>query len=296
MKKIFILILGAILCVTMISGTGFASSDTTTRYNFNNDTITLLYPTTQNWNVNFYWITIENNPIRIAVWNESSEFTIYITKGQNSRTIKFFNQPGITMFCLHLYWGLAPYNGLYPCIEYIPLKSNQAGYSLMDSASSIFVDNVEKYTSSRQQGYYSYIFELTGFFTGTVTQDYQVSNSPEYIDVFNSRADTFFANYTGFFKYLQEIKIINNSNISNIENAVNSQYTLGYNNGYKDGFGDSENAGDFWSGAVHMIRTFGNSLAQLGNLEIAPKIKLAYVAVGIPVLLLIVGLIFKNRG
>lgn len=301
MKKLIICLTGLILASTMVFAnvTAFASVETgDVEMPFNMDIGVHIKQNVQDYETNFV-ITYPTGGIRIAMWYESGYFHIFLTQGTKSRTVTI--EAPLMGFLMNITYLPAPYNGMYPTFSIYPMEWNNAvkGQKLITRPYRMVIDGQERNLSKNNDGFYYYKIEFTGFFVGSVTPDYVISGTPTYSIINNTRPKgTLFTDWNSLYSFWYDTtKYFVIPAIDDVENLVRSQYQKGYDAGYKTGFEDADaGAGDFWQGAVYTIRTFGNSLADLGNLELAPNFKLSYVVLGIPVLLLIVGLIFKRRG
>lgn len=301
MKKVLICLTGLILAVTMVFCNITAFADSTTgdiEMPFNMNVGVHIKQNIQAYETNFV-ITYNTGGIRIAIWYESAQFHIYVTQGNNSRTVTF--KAPYMGFLLDIFYMPAPYNGMYPNISIYPIEFNNdvKGQKLITEPYRMVIDGQERYLTKNTDGFYYYNIGLTGFFVGSVTSDYVISGTPNVTFIDNTRPKgTLFTDWNSLYNFwYDQTKYFVIPAIDDVSNTIRSQYQKGYDNGYKKGFEDADaGAGDFWQGAVYTIRTFGNALAELGNLELAPGVKLSYIAIGIPVLLLIVSLIFRNRG
>lgn len=293
------------IIVYIVSGvsfadTAFASVETgDIEMPFNMDVGVHIKQNIQDYETNFV-ITYPTGGIRIAMWYDAAYFNIYVTQGTKSRTVTI--KAPLMGFLMNIYYMPAPYNGMYPNISIYPIEWNNEikGQKLVTKPNQrLTVDGQERTLTKNDDGFYYYNIEFTGFFVGSVTPDYVVSNVPSASIINNTRPKgTLFADWNSLYSFwYDQTKYFVIPALDDVSNSIRAQYQQGYDVGYNNGFTDANSgAGDFWQGAVYTIRTFGNSLAELGNLELAPNFKLSYVVIGIPVLMLIVGLIFRNRG
>lgn len=313
MKKIIILILAVILSAIAVLPTTFADTNYTIEYPFSVDQAVVINRyvlNNRNENFSIVWTARD---IRIAIWSSDlNSYSIYVSNTSTGvgKTVDFTPAVWDTIFLLRLYWSPVPYNGVYPVIDYIPLGVDTTAAAqitlpkLHYDSSKLTIGDVEtnvEYDSSVQYAHYPIRFE--GYWVGNVDVNFQPSNLPQRIEfmtdgivsiteynplIFNLKNDRD--------RLLDNDQLIDNF-ISNITISSDSAYDRGYTSGYTQGFNDADNGGgSFWGGAIVMIRTFGNALVELGNVEIGPNIKLSYIAIGIPVLMLIVGLILRRRG